>query len=118
MAKLKDRMRTVANKLINEYGDSCVLSKVVVTGKVYNPSTDEYEGTTSTTSINAKCVYRTLTLTEMQDDNSGAVKRVATIPYDDAYANIDTSWKIDSNTIIKIENKSMQDGNIVFVVYV
>lgn len=118
MAKLKDRMRVVANKLISEYGNNCVLYKKVLASPVYNPALDEYVGVSNNITVNTFCTYRDLTLTEMQDSDSGSVSKVAVIPYSEDIDTLDTQWTIDGNKIIKISKSNLQNGTITYTVYV
>ena len=118
MAKLKDRMRKVASNLISEYGNSCILYKKVLTNSTYDPDLDEYVGTNADITVNTKCTYRELTLTEIQETNSDNISKVAVIPFSDNIAAINTEWTIDGNKIIKVTSSQIQDGAVTFTVYV
>ena len=117
---LSTSLLLTANTLINKYGNSSTLQSK--SSSVYNPQTGTYTTTTSNT-FNIKAMSSTATIESMRiagisDLDFGKVKLMYTIAYDDAYADLDTNWTIDSYHINKIVKKKSQDNNIIIQLFV
>jgi hypothetical protein len=118
MSTFAYNMIGVASSLINEFGNDVVLKKVITTGKVYNPITDEYEGTDDSIIVNTKCVYSKLKEGDKTLEDIGKVSNIATVPYSDDIADIDNTWTIDDNKILSVKSTKTQSKDIVFKLYV
>jgi hypothetical protein len=115
---LKDTLLSTANKLIEQYGNDYTLSKTVTTGKIYNPDTDEFEGTDESIYLNVKAVQSKREkgddeLTEIQ-----SVKEILLIEYKDDIANIDNTWKVNGRKIYYVKQTSLQNQDILYRLYV
>jgi len=103
---LADTLGSTVLDLIDKYGNNIVISKDIQSG-TYDPITDSY--TTTTNIINTKGVFRK---PSFNDDKS--ITNVIKIPYND----IDTDYKLNGNTILKIEPIMVQNKYIAMDVYV
>jgi hypothetical protein len=115
---MKTSLRATANKLLDNYGNTVVLTKTITTGKVYNPTTDEYVGSVHTTTVNTKCIYKQYKQGVLNIEDDKRIKRIAIVAYQDDIASLDTSWKFNNNTIFVVEQSAVEDGTVIFNLYV
>jgi hypothetical protein len=118
MGAFSQNMQGVGVDLITQFGNDCVLTKKVITDKVYNPVTDEYVGTDASISFNCKCVVSDLEEGSKAKEENPAIKKVATIPYYVDIVDLDASWQLDGNEIYKVDKSLSQNDIILFKVYI
>lgn len=115
---LSTQLQAVSQDLISKYGNTVTFTYEDTSGViVYNPVTDEMEGGLPV-SISKKAVYKNLTYVENQAHLYANAKKIAIVPYDSDVANMTTLWKIDGNSIVKIDKTTAQDNTIVLKLYV
>lgn len=115
---MKSSLRTAATKLLNNYGNDVVLTKTITTGKVYDPIKDEYVGATHTITVNTKCVYKQYKQGSANIEDDKRIKRIAIVAYQDDIIDLDISWKMNDNIIYIVEQSTVENGTVIFQLYV
>lgn len=115
---MRSGLVTAANKLLNSYGNDIVLVKTITTGKVYDPVSDTYVGATTTITVNTKTIYKKYSQGMVNIENDKNISKIAIVAYQDDLDTLDTSWTIDGNKIYVVEKTQVENGVIIFKLYV
>ncbi len=107
---LKDNLTKTATKLINKFGNSVVLTEVVI------PDPDAYNTATSTmpqteTAHNIKAYQSQMTTAQLETGLFGIDDFNAKFVFDGDVRKI---WLVDGAEIIRLDKTSIQDGIIVW----
>ncbi len=117
---LKDNLTRAATKLINKFGNSVILTEVVI------PDPDAYNSATSTipqteTQYNIKAYISGITTAQLSIGRAGASEAVTGLyGVDDFNAkfvfdgDVTKIWLVDGAEIISLDKTSIQDGIIVW----
>lgn len=115
---LKDKLTKTANNLLDKFGDTIVFTKKEVAGQVYNPITDEYEGIETDISIQTKGYFRKQSYGELKAEDSHKISRVCGFAYNEEVKDIDNTYKLNGNTIVRLDKQGLQDGTVFMYAYI
>lgn len=115
---MRTSLRTASTKLLNNYGDDIELTYEVTTGKVYNPTTDTYVGAKTVVTVQTKAVFSRYKKGTLNIENDDTIKRTAIVAYQDDLELLDTHWKINNNIIFSVEKLTVENGTVVYKLYV
>jgi len=107
---LKDNLTATATKLINKFGNSVVLTEVVIPDHTnYDPSTGTIPQTD--TPHNIKAYQSQMTTAQLETGLYGIDNFNAKFVFDGVVTKL---WLVDGAEIISIDKTSIQDGIIVW----
>ena len=112
------KMRNVATKLVDKFGNDCELFKEIITSPVYDPIKDEYVGTDESITFKIKCTYSANTMKLLTEQERAVVRKVAIIPYSEEIKDLDNTWLFNNNKILQVHKTETQNGVVIFKVYI
>ena len=118
---LADNLKSVATKLINEYGNSVILS-TTTNDAVYNPQTGQY-GSETVVEYNKLATVSNASNEELKgsgipEGEWGNIKAVYTMVEDNETSQITNEWFIDGNPVNKVAKSQAQNTVVVLKIYV
>ena len=118
---LADNLKSVATKLINEYGNLVVLS-MVTTDNVYDPQSGSY-GSETTVEYDKLSTVSNASNEELKgvgipEGEWGSIKAVYTMVEDNETSQITNKWFIDGNPVKKVAKSQAQNTVVVLKIYV
>ena len=112
------KMRNVATKLVDKFGNDCELFKEIITSPVYDSIKDEYVGTDESITFKTKCTYSANTMRLLTEQERAVVRKVAIIPYSEEIKDLDNTWLFNNNKILQVHKTETQNGVVIFKVYI
>ena len=112
------KMRNVATKLVDKFGNDCELFKEIISSPVYDPIKDEMVGTDESITFKTKCTYSANTMRLLTEQERAVVRKVAIIPYSEEIKDLDNTWLFNNNKILQVHKTETQNGVVIFKVYI
>ena len=113
-----ERMQNVATNLVGKFGNDCELFKEIITNPIYDPIKDEMVGGDESIIFKTKCTYSANTMKLLTEQERAVVRKVAIIPYSEEIKDLDNTWLFNNNKILQVHKTEIQNGVVIFKVYI